>query len=104
MQKDRTPRIIETKSYPIGISDETIYKSQTIKLQNGDKLILYTDGVVEALSARDIPFSEERFLKTLHRQRNQSIDHTLDAVMKAMENWACHVNLRDDLSLIGIER
>jgi hypothetical protein len=25
------------------------------------------------------------------------------AVIKSLENWACHVSLRDDLSLIGIE-
>ena len=59
--------------------------------------------MVEALSSRDIPFGEERFLKTLSRNQNKTIDECLDAVMTSMKNWACHVNLRDDLSLVGIE-
>lgn len=103
MKKGHTPHIIPTHSFPIGVSSDAEYTSETIRLEAGDRLILYTDGVVEALSSRDIPFGEERFLKTLKRNQTKSIDGCLDAVMKSMENWACHVNLRDDLSLIGIE-
>ncbi|MHC4951232.1 MAG: PP2C family protein-serine/threonine phosphatase [Planctomycetota bacterium] len=97
------PKIIATSSFPIGVTGEAEYETQTVTLAAGDKLILYTDGVVEALSSRDIAFSEKRFLKTLKRTADEPIDHCLDAVMKSLENWACHVNLRDDLSLIGIE-
>ncbi|MFZ9024665.1 MAG: SpoIIE family protein phosphatase [Anaerohalosphaeraceae bacterium] len=103
MQKGQAPRIIQTHSYPIGVSPAAQYPAQTIRLAAGDKLILYTDGVVEALSSRDIPFGEERFLKKLTRNQAEPIDGCLDAVMKSLENWACHINLRDDLSLVGIE-
>ncbi|MHC4761104.1 MAG: PP2C family protein-serine/threonine phosphatase [Planctomycetota bacterium] len=94
---------METHSFPIGVSADAEYTSKTIQLEEGDRLILYTDGVVEALSSRDIPFGEERFLKTLSRNRSNPIEECLDAVMTSMKNWACHVNLRDDLSLIAIE-
>ncbi|MHC4782449.1 MAG: PP2C family protein-serine/threonine phosphatase [Planctomycetota bacterium] len=103
MKKGQPLHIIETRSFPIGVSADAEYTSETIQLEEGDRLILYTDGVVEALSSRDIPFGEERFLKTLARNRDEPIDGCLDAVMKSMENWACHVDLRDDLSLVGIE-
>ena len=103
IKKGQPLHIIETRSFPIGVSADAEYTSKTIQLEAGDRLILYTDGVVEALSSRDIPFGEERFLKTLARNRAKPIDGCLDAVMKSMENWACHVDLRDDLSLIGIE-
>jgi PAS domain S-box-containing protein len=102
IEQGNSPRIIQTSSFPIGISSDAGYRSQTIQLNPGDRLILYTDGVVEALSSRDIPFGEKRFLKTLDRNRTESIDCCLDAVMTSMDNWACHVDLRDDLSLIGI--
>jgi PAS domain S-box-containing protein len=97
------PRIIEIQSYPIGISPEARYTSQTLRLNPGDKLILYTDGVVEALSAVDKPFGQDRLLSTIRRSQNESVDTILDAIMKSLENWACHVTLRDDLSLVGIE-
>lgn len=103
MKKGQSPHIIETHSFPIGVSAGAEYTPETVQLEPGDRLILCTDGVVEALSSRDIPFGEERFLKVLVSNRTKPIEECLDAVMKSMENWACHVDLRDDLSLVGIE-
>lgn len=103
MQNGQAPKIIETVGYPIGVSPDATYSSQTLQLRPGDKLILYTDGVVEALSSRDIPFGEDRFLKVLHRTKAEPINDCLAAAIKSLENWACHVSLRDDLSLVGIE-
>ncbi len=103
IRQGQVPRIIVTQSYPIGIIPEADYRSEKIHLESADKLILFTDGVVEALSSRDIPFGEDRLLETLQRNRDAAIEPTLDAVMKSLENWACHVNLRDDVSLVGIE-
>lgn len=97
------PEMIAVSSYPVGVSTEPGYQDQTLKLAHGDKLILYTDGVVEALSSRDITFGEGRFLKALSKTADKPIEECLDTVMKSLENWACHVNLRDDLSLVGIE-
>lgn len=103
MKKGNKPIILPTHSYPIGVHQAPEYVEEKIQLEPGDKLILYTDGVVEALSSRDITFGEERFLKVLNRNEAESINKCLDAVMKSLESWACHVALRDDLSLVGIE-
>lgn len=103
IRQKQAPQIIETSSYPIGISPKAEYSSQTIRLESNDKLILYTDGVVDAFSAADKPFGEDRLLKTLLRNRDETVDVMLETVMKSLDNWACHVNLRDDVSLVGIE-
>ena len=87
---------------PIGIERDVEYASQRLNLEAGDKLLLYTDGVVEAMSEREVPFGQERFLKVLEKNRLQPIDLLLGSVMKALENWACHRDLRDDLSLVGV--
>ncbi|MHC5119623.1 MAG: PP2C family protein-serine/threonine phosphatase [Planctomycetota bacterium] len=97
------PEMIAASAYPVGVSPKPDYQDQTLKLAPGDKLILYTDGVVEALSSRDITFGEGRFLKALSKTADKPIEECLDKVMKSLESWACHVNLRDDLSLVGIE-
>jgi len=103
IRQDQDPRIIETKSLPIGISPDTEYASQTIKLVSQDKLILYTDGVVEAFNAADEPFGEDRLLRILLRSRNAAIEEMLQTVLRSLENWTCRVNPGDDVSLVGIE-
>ena len=53
---------------------------------------------------RESAFGEERLLGTFKtRNASEPTDTILDAMMKSLENWACHVNLRDDLSLVAIE-
>lgn len=103
IRQKQAPRIIESQSYPIGISPDAEYTSQTIRLKAKDKLVLYTDGVVEAFSAADKPFGEDRLLGTLLRNREATIDAMLETVMRSLDSWVCHVNLRDDVSLVGIE-
>ena len=103
LRHDQPPEILEVRSFPVGMNPEPGYESQTIQLQPGDKLILFTDGVVEAMSSRDIPFGEERFLTMLKKNRQQNLNSLMDSVLQSLEKWACHVNLRDDLSLVGIE-
>ncbi len=103
IRQEQAPRIIETQSYPIGISPEAKYSWQTIRLESRDKLILYTDGVVEAFSAAGKLFGEDRLLKTLLRSNNATVEEMLETVIRSLDNWACHVNLRDDVSLVGIE-
>ena len=42
-----------------------VYKEQTIKLQKGDILYLYTDGVTEAMDAEENQYGEDRLIKLL---------------------------------------
>ena len=98
------PEILDADGFPIGVVEEADYRLQKVQLCSGDKLILYTDGVVEALSAREAAFGRERFLRALVKTSGQPIEACLDAVMTALEHWACHNNLRDDVSLAGLER
>lgn len=103
IRQGQDPRIIETKSLPIGISPDTEYASQTMKLMSQDKLILYTDGVVEAFNAANEPFGEDRLMKILLCSRNADVEGMLETVLKSLDNWACRVNPGDDVSLVGIE-
>ncbi len=100
--RDGQAEMLEASGLPVGIGSEPEYALQRVSLASGDKLLLYTDGVVEALSSRDIPFGEERFLRALSKYQEQPIDSLLGAVVQSLENWSCHVNLRDDVSLVGL--
>ncbi len=49
---------------PAGM-DGTVYKDQTLQLQKGDILYLYTDGVTEAMDADENQYGEDRLLSLL---------------------------------------
>ncbi|MBR6873333.1 MAG: SpoIIE family protein phosphatase [Ruminococcus sp.] len=50
--------------------DDILYKEQTLTLQKGDMLYLYTDGVTEAMDTAEALFGEERLLKLLSFGKN----------------------------------
>lgn len=103
LKKGEPPRIIETQSYPVGIIPEPEYGSRTIYMEEEDKLIMYTDGLVEAMNIKGEPFNEDRLLNTLHNNRNLAIDDLLKVVIISLEKWICNVNLKDDISLVAFE-
>jgi len=103
VRRNQPPRILETSSFPVGITTEPDYHPQTVQFQSGDKLLLYTDGVPEALSAQDEPFGEDRLLQVIHHSRTCSVNDLLDKVIRSLENWTVNTQLRDDLSLVAVE-
>jgi phosphoserine phosphatase RsbU/P len=50
---------------PIGILADAPYESGTVTLQSGDWLVVFTDGVVEALDAKGEEYEEPRLLNVL---------------------------------------
>ena len=50
--------------FPLGVREAPQYKTKAVQLKVGDILLLYTDGVTEAMNAREDMFGEDR-LKTL---------------------------------------
>ncbi len=70
------------------------FMGQEIKLNSGDKLYLYTDGVTEALSDTDELFGEARLIETLNREdiRKASVKETQEKVKEALQ---AHVKTRE---------
>jgi sigma-B regulation protein RsbU (phosphoserine phosphatase) len=50
---------------PLGIQAEASYESGNLVLQEGDWLVIFTDGLVEALNQREEEYGEPRLLEVL---------------------------------------
>lgn len=103
MRHTLRPMVLPVRSFPIGLSPTPGYTEQTITLRPGDRLLMYTDGVTEALNPRDLPYGEPRFLRDTRRSQQMPLDQAMDHIVGAIDRWACHIHLRDDLSLVGLE-
>ena len=55
---------LDTEGLPIGIEREARYSQQETKLANGDIVMMYTDGIIEAMDPRGRQYEDER-LKTI---------------------------------------
>ena len=76
------------------------YKKSSIRVQNGDLIIFYTDGVVEACNPQREMFGEERLEKLLYEHRHKDITGVRDAIVKAVHDFCAPDKPQDDLTLL----
>jgi sigma-B regulation protein RsbU (phosphoserine phosphatase) len=96
-------RLIEVSGYPIGVASEA-YDEHEVALAPGDRLVVYSDGLPEAMDAADTPFGTDRLVAQLDATRDQSLDESLTALIDRIDHWHGGARVHDDLSVLALER
>ena len=73
-------------------------------LDHGDMLVLYSDGVTEANNADYDEFDEERFIEVLKAHRTEPAARIVEAVIKAVTEFAAGAPQADDITLLVAKR
>lgn len=76
------------------------YHAQTIKLEPGDKIFLYTDGVVEATRGDKVLYGEERLLKFLNKSTKLDQYKLLDSLQKDIDSFIDGAPQFDDITML----
>ena len=87
----------------IGMFDDISLEEITLPLESGDRVMGYSDGIVEARDATDNPFGMERFIKLLTNDNTSSPDELLDKVMSEVKSFNSTESLSDDAVLLLME-
>ncbi len=84
----------------VGIRPGVNYHQKTIKLQPGDTIIFYTDGVTEAFNEEEAIFGEERLTRLILQYRDAPIDAIREQIYQEVCHFSPDANLQDDFTLI----
>lgn len=88
---------------PLGIDEDTIYKTFDFKLERGEQLFMYTDGVTEAFNKEGLMFSDEK-LRTLLSQPDQLSPRTqVQAVYEQLKTFAEGAEQTDDITILALK-
>jgi len=89
---------------PIGVSDQTRYRQQSGPLASGDRILLYTDGVIEAPGIADQSlFGMARLFEIANSQCESSLNELKDAIVHAVRAHTGGRLDHDDVTLLAIE-
>jgi sigma-B regulation protein RsbU (phosphoserine phosphatase) len=80
----------------------TPYQSDTVTIRKDDILVMYTDGVTEAMDLDDVEYDTPRLEACIKRNRHQSADEIMQAIISDV-NTHCHHQLGDDLTMVVIK-
>jgi phosphoserine phosphatase RsbU/P len=84
----------------IGTFLDEPYQQETIQLQSGDVLVVYTDGVTEALNTAGMEFGEERLQSSVFEVRQLSAREAVRKVIARVLDWQGPASQHDDITLI----
>jgi len=89
----------------LGVDEHASFRQETLQLGAGDFVLLYTDGVTEAVCdcAADACFGEERLRDSVQGQTG-SASAVLDALSQALKEFMGPAPPFDDVTMVGIKR
>ena len=74
------------------------------KLESGDSLLLYTDGLTESFNNDGDFFGEERLLEAIQSNECSSASDLMDVVERSLLNFVQDVPPADDLTMVALRR
>ncbi|MBF0518486.1 MAG: fused response regulator/phosphatase [Nitrospirae bacterium] len=96
--------VIELTSYgsPLGMFPEVNVQEVAFEFKQGDRLLIYTDGLIEAVNPEGIPFGTDRLINFMRINSSLSSEDMKDALVCEMQNFTSKFD--DDITIIIIEK
>ena len=90
----------KTGGMALGVTESVDFHAGRLLLKPGDRLVLYTDGVTEAMDKDDQLFSESRMEETLQGVNGQSSEEVIKRVVKDVHHFSAGAPQSDDITLL----
>ena len=84
----------------IGLVEEAEFTEKTIELHEGDLLVLYTDGVTEAVNTQNQEFGRERLIKLSQQVYKDPVKQVVREVRQGIEVFSEGQPLADDTTIV----
>lgn len=97
------PMLTEKSSMPLGICPDEAFHPLHLLLRPGDEVILFTDGLTEAMNSRDILYGTDRLIEQIATPQT-SIAARVRAIVADVESFRNGRRPTDDTCLLGIAR
>jgi sigma-B regulation protein RsbU (phosphoserine phosphatase) len=80
------------------------YDEESVALQVGDLVAVFSDGIPEATDADEQEFGADRLAELLVAHASEPVDEIVAVVTRTVEKWIHNPEGRDDLTLVLLRR
>jgi sigma-B regulation protein RsbU (phosphoserine phosphatase) len=94
---------IAATGLPVGMFCQECYTSTQVKVGNGDRLLLYTDGLSEARNSHGVEYGGARLQSLLSESRQLPANALIQRVLDDVRTFSSGRPTSDDLTLMAIE-
>lgn len=100
LRKNGKIELLKQGGLIIGVMEHAEYSSASVELGKGDALVLYTDGVTEAMDIFNNEFGEERLINLLKETEKMSARGIINTILERISSFTQGSMFSDDLTLI----
>ena len=99
---------LNPRGFPIGINlpDRSLFRksieSDKLQLREGDVLLIFTDGITEAMNPQRERFGDERFLSVIRKYGHLKVDPLVDKIRDEINIFTEGYAQSDDITLVAI--
>lgn len=91
---------LEAGGTVIGFFEDCVYEEATIRLESGDVLVAYTDGLTEAFNEEGEEYGEQRLRQALNESSLLTASAIGERILESVRTWCGNTPLQDDLTLV----
>jgi sigma-B regulation protein RsbU (phosphoserine phosphatase) len=86
----------------LGAFQDVVYKEDRVRLQRGDLVVLYTDGITEASTSNGEQFGLDRLIDCVTKSENSTGPQIVESILEAVQEFSQGMPRRDDQTLVVV--
>ncbi len=103
VKTDRSSMVLGERSWPIGFSRNEAYATDSISVNPGDRMYLYSDGIYEVMNPQEEIWGRNRLQKALEEVAGHPMQSGLSRIIEQSRTWNAKGVFEDDVALLGVE-
>jgi sigma-B regulation protein RsbU (phosphoserine phosphatase) len=102
LRKEEVHEAFTEGSFPVGLVPEAEFTTATLQLEANDTLVLFSDGVTEAMDPEEELYGVGRLRAVLQGKTHLPLDEIQKTVLESVENFARGARQADDLTILVV--
>ena len=95
--------LLELGGTIVGLGGIIPFEQGEVRMHKGDRLYLYTDGIIEHFNESGEMYGEDRFYRNLIKYRDADLQETCGRMIESVNRFGGEHKAKDDITLVGIE-
>jgi sigma-B regulation protein RsbU (phosphoserine phosphatase) len=102
-RSDGTVTRVDTEGLPVGLERSVGYGSSKVRLEPGDTILLFTDGITEALNEKREQYGDERLLEVFKNNATKRADDIVVAIRDSVTGFIGGARQHDDQTVLVLQ-
>jgi sigma-B regulation protein RsbU (phosphoserine phosphatase) len=102
--RDKKVTRLEAGGTVLGFIEDVPFEQETMTLLNGDVLLVYSDGITEAMDVNGKEFGEERLGEVVIANREKSAEELIDTILASVKEHTGAQPQMDDMTIMIVKK